>query len=114
MQRWLPAATAYRHRGFRLVAIIRARSISPTEWRILEVLLTSLAREGRLPAQLSREFGVTAQSITTWSGRTYLKRGSDQYPRFNNRVNLLFANCATFNTTSGGYLDQLHAFKCME
>ena len=31
--------------------------------------IVDLVRAGRMPAQLSREFGVTAQSITNWVGQ---------------------------------------------
>ena len=37
--------------------------------------MVELVRAGRSPAQLSREFGVTAQSITNWVGQAAIDEG---------------------------------------
>jgi transposase-like protein len=37
--------------------------------------MVELVRAGPSPAQLSREFGVTAQSITNWVGQTAIEEG---------------------------------------
>ena len=37
--------------------------------------MVELVRAGRSPAQLSREFGVTAQSITNWVGQATIDDG---------------------------------------
>jgi transposase InsO family protein len=37
--------------------------------------MVELVRAGRSPAQLSREFGVTAQSITNWVGQVVIDGG---------------------------------------
>ena len=37
--------------------------------------MVDLVRAGRLPAELSREFGVTAQSITNWVGQAAIDAG---------------------------------------
>ncbi|MDG5977882.1 transposase is3/is911 family protein [Hydrogenophaga taeniospiralis CCUG 15921] len=37
--------------------------------------MVELVRAGRSPAQLSREFGVTAQSISTWVGQAAIGHG---------------------------------------
>ena len=38
--------------------------------------IVELAMAGRTPAELSREFGVTAQSITAWGARTAADSGN--------------------------------------
>ncbi len=48
----------------------RTRPAYPAEFR---QQMVELARTGRTPAQLSREFGVTAQSISNW-----LRQAGDQ------------------------------------
>lgn len=37
--------------------------------------MVELVRAGRSPAELSREFGVTAQSITNWVGQAAIDSG---------------------------------------
>lgn len=44
----------------------KVRPPYPAEFR---QQMVELVRAGRSPAQLSREFGVTAQSITNWVGQ---------------------------------------------
>ena len=38
--------------------------------------MVELVRAGRSPSELSREFGVTAQSITNWVGQATIDEGN--------------------------------------
>src|SRR5574343_301163 len=50
----------------------KVRPPYPAEFR---QQMVELVRAGRAPAQLSREFGVTAQSITNWVGQAAIDEG---------------------------------------
>ena len=50
----------------------KVRPPYPAEFR---QQMVELVRAGRSPAQLSREFGVTAQSITNWVGQAAIDDG---------------------------------------
>ena len=50
----------------------KVRPPYPAEFR---QQMVELVRAGRSPAQLSREFGVTAQSITNWVGQATIDDG---------------------------------------
>ena len=50
----------------------KVRPPYPAEFR---QQMVELVRAGRAPAQLSREFGVTAQSITNWVGQAAIDDG---------------------------------------
>ena len=51
----------------------KVRPPYPAEFR---QQMVELVRAGRAPAQLSREFGVTAQSITNWVGQAAIDEGT--------------------------------------
>ena len=50
----------------------KVRPPYPAEFR---QQMVELVRAGRSPAELSREFGVTAQSITNWVGQAAIDSG---------------------------------------
>lgn len=50
----------------------RSRPPYPAEFR---QQIVELVRAGRSPAELAREFGCTAQSITNWVGQSAIDRG---------------------------------------
>jgi transposase len=50
----------------------KVRPPHPAEFR---QQMAELVRAGRSPSQLSREFGVTAQSITNWVGQAAIDDG---------------------------------------
>lgn len=52
--------------------MLKARPPYPAEFR---QQMVELVRAGRSPAQLSREFGVTAQPITNWVGQAAVDDG---------------------------------------
>lgn len=51
----------------------KTRPPYPAEFR---QQIVELVRAGRTPAELSREFGVTAQTIANWMGHAAVERGA--------------------------------------
>ena len=56
----------------------KVRPPYPAEFR---QQMVELVRAGRTPAELSREFNVTAQSITNWVGQAAIDSGNAHSPK---------------------------------